>query len=108
MYTIKGTKITLTKGDSFYCQVALTKDGNEYVPQEGDSLRFVMKKHYSDTEAVIEKSIPTATLVLYLSPEDTKSLSTGVYQYDMEITMSDGDIDTFINRAAFEIVPEVG
>ena len=108
MYTIKGTKITLTKGDSFYCQIALTKDGKTYTPDAGDSIRFVMKKHYTDTEAVIEKTIPTDTCVLYISPADTKTLSCGTYQYDIEITMSDGDIDTFINRAEFEIVPEVG
>lgn len=108
MYTINGTKITLTKGDSFYCQIALTKDGETYTPEAGDSIRFVMKKDYTDSTVAIEKTIPNDTMVLYIASTDTKTLSCGSYQYDMEITFADGDIDTFINRAEFEIVPEVG
>ena len=38
MYKIDGTTITLTKGDSFYVQIALKKNGNTYVPQEGDQV----------------------------------------------------------------------
>lgn len=108
MYTIKGTKITLTKGDSFYCQIALKKNGNPYTPEQGDSIRFVMKKNYTDSTVVIEKTIPIDTMTLAIASADTKTLACGTYQYDMEITFADGDIDTFINRAEFEIVPEVG
>ena len=107
MYKINGTTITLTKGDSFYCQLTLTKDGETYTPDADDVIRFGMKKEYTDAKAVVTTVIPNDTLMLYLAPEATSSLACGKYQYDIEITFADGDIDTFINKAEFNLVPEV-
>lgn len=108
MYRINGTTITLTRGDSFYGKIDLVKqDGTEYEPQEGDVIRFALKKHYNDAEALITKVIPNDTLVLNLMPNDTKTLPFGNYVYDFEITFADGDVDTFINQANFILVPEV-
>ena len=106
MYSIKGNAITLTRGDSFYCQIALKKDGEAYTPQEGDVIRFAMKKNYWDAEAVIEKIVPNDTMLLALTPADT-AIDIGNYEYDIEITFANGDVDTFINRQLFSIVPEV-
>ena len=106
MFKIKGTEITLTKGDSFYCQISLKKDGQAYTPQEGDVISFCMKEHYWDEEAVIEKTVPNGTMVLYLSPEDTE-VPVNEYVYDLQMTFANGDIDTFVNHAKFKIVPEV-
>lgn len=106
MYTIKGNAITLTRGDSFYCQIALKKNGAAYTPQEGDVIRFAMKKNYWDAEAVIEKVVPNETMLLALTPADT-AIAIGNYEYDLEITFANGDVDTFINRQPFTIVPEV-
>lgn len=108
MYKIDGTRIELTRGDSFYGQVSLKKqDGKDYEPQEGDVIRFALKKRYWDEEPLIEKTIPNDTLVLHLLPSDTKDLAVGAYEYDMEIQFSDGDVDTFINEATFILTPEV-
>ena len=106
MFIIKGTQITLTKGDSFYCEISLKRDGEAFTPAEGDVIRFCMKKNYWDAEAVIEKVVPNDTMILYLAPEDT-SIDYGNYVYDLEITFANGDKDTFINRGVFIIVPEV-
>lgn len=107
MYEIKGNNIRLTRGDSLYIQIALTKDGESYTPEEGDSIRFAMKKHYLDDSALITKSVPLDTMTLHLEPSDTKDLDFGKYVYDLEITFADGDVDTFINEAEFIIAPEV-
>lgn len=107
MYKINGTAVTLTKGDSFYCQISLKKNGTAYTPDPEDVIRFAMKKTAFDTTALITKVIPNDTLILHLDPADTKQLQTGKYVYDMEITFSDGDVDTFINQAEFTLVPEV-
>lgn len=106
MYSINGTTITLTKGDSFYCQLSLTKDGESYTPEQGDVIRFAMKKKYWDQETIIEKVIPNDTLLLALTPQET-NIDIGNYEYDMEITFANGDVDTFINQKTFSIVPEV-
>lgn len=44
-YSITGTTITLTRGDTFEALVSATKkDGTPYIPVEGDVIRFAMKE----------------------------------------------------------------
>lgn len=107
MQEIKGTAITLTKGDSFYCHIELTKGGEPYAPEQADVVRFGLKKSFTDSEALVSKVIPNDTLILYLSPEDTKTLAIGKYVYDLEVTYANGDVDTPVNQADFNLVPEV-
>ena len=109
-YTVKKTAITLTRGDTFKAQISITdKDGNPYEIQEGDSVRFAMKKNYSDpdTEVLIVKDIPTDTLILTLLPADTKDLAFGTYVYDIQLTTAAGEIDTFITKASLTLTEEV-
>ena len=109
MYKIEGNKITLTRGDSFYTTVGMKNrdTGEAYTPQEGDVIRFGMKKNVRDVNCVIEKVIPNDTLLLYLEPDDTHTLSVGNYVYDIELTYASGDKDTFINKEPFILVDEV-
>lgn len=113
MVKIKGTTITMTKGDTFRCQVTAFKrdENNEeipYVPVEGDQIRFAMKKSYKDVSCYIKKDIPFDTMVLELEPMDTKKLAAGDYVYDIQLTYGiDGAIDTFIANAQFILVEEV-
>lgn len=108
MQKIAGSRITLTRGDTFKATVAMIQpDGEEYKPQEGDTVRFAMKKRYSDASVLLEKQIPNDTLLLCLDPEDTKDLNFGSYVYDVELTYANGDVDTFIDRATIELTEEV-
>ncbi len=110
MFKIAGTKISLTRGDTLKAIVTMTQqDGTEYIPIEGDSIRFAMKKHYSDpdSEALIIKPIPNDTRLLWLEPADTKEYPFGSYVYDIQLTHANGDIDTFIDRATIELTEEV-
>ena len=108
MYKIEGNKITLTKGDSFYCEVGMTTEtGEAYTPQEGDVIRFGLKLTANDEEPLIEKIIPNDTKILHLDPDDTKNLKVQKYVYDVEIAFENGDVDTFINNEEFTLDPEV-
>ena len=113
MFEVNGNNIKLTRGDSFYCQLTVNQGEEPYVFQEGDELRFALKRklktpgggNYADCEALLTKTIPTDTLILALAPADTKSLKFGSYDYDIQLTFADGAVDTFIN-GDFEILPE--
>lgn len=109
MYEIIGNKIILTRGDSFYTEVGMKKKdtGEEYIPQEGDVIRFGLKKNAEHTDCIIKKTIPNDTRILHLEPNDTKNLPFGKYVYDIEITFANNDVDTFINNADFIIGTEV-
>ena len=116
MFYVEGTKIYLTRGDTFYATVTMRRENQEYTPQAGDSLRFVLKRAdmvsnqsaYKDTRPLIDIPIPTETCVLKIDSEETKPLKFGNYVYDIELTYANGDVDTFINNAEFELIPEVG
>lgn len=114
-------KITLTRGDTARATVAIMEKAGEcdlvpYVPQEGDVITFAVKRneyigvrytHLKDAEPLIKKTVPIDTMTLELTPEDTKDLGFGTYLYDIEITMADGTVDTFIEDALLDITTEV-
>ena len=110
-----GTTIKLTRGDSMELDVGIQINGEDYIPVEGDSIEFALKKDkmksdktaYVDAEPLVQKTIPWETMRLQLEPNDTKDLPFGDYVYDIQITFAGGRVDTFINNAKFVIVPEV-
>lgn len=112
MLKIEGTTITLTRGDSARIQLTLNKryaDGTvePYTPAEGDTIRFAMKKEYSDELAPIIVNVPTDTMLLHIRPANTKNLPYGEYKYDVELTTASGDKDTFIEKATIILTEEV-
>lgn len=96
MYSIKNNRISLTRGDSFIAHISMTRNGEAYIPTAEDSIRFAMKRNYSEAEPLLIKNIPSNTQILQLDPEDTRSLPFGKYVYDIEITFENGVVDTFI------------
>ena len=63
-YSITGTTITLTRGDTFEALVSATKkDGTQYIPVEGDTIRFAMKENYDDARPILVKEIPSLRLI---------------------------------------------
>lgn len=90
-YSIKGTDITLTRGDSLFLQLKLTKNGESYTPEQGSTIRFAMKAKYTDPDekVVLIKQVPIDTMILQLKPQDTKNLPMKkTYVYDIELTDS--------------------
>lgn len=109
MLTIDGNNnITLTRGDTLTLTVELTKDGETYVPEEGDVIRFAVSRGYlggPGYEFKFDKVIPHDTMTFTCTPEET-ALTYHSYNYDIEITHSDGSVDTFIS-AKLTITGEV-
>lgn len=113
-YSISGTTITMTRGDTFKTLITINVNDPEsdghiepYVPSEGDSVRFAMKEKYSDPEPLLVKEIPIDTMRLVLYPEDTAGLEFGNYVYDIQLTKVNGEVDTFIPKARIKITEEV-
>lgn len=114
MYSVKGTTIKLTRGDTLVVKLTLTKDGEAYELAEGDTVLFAVKSRlnpgntaYVERDPLISKAIDTETMTLKLNPEDTSGLPFGRYVYDIQVTFADGAVDTVINNATIEIMPEV-
>lgn len=111
---INGNTITLTKGDTLDVEVQILRqtgedEYEEYTPVEGDSIRFALKSKYTDPEPLILKDIPIQSMRLRLESDETKTLKPGKvpYVYDIQLTMLDGTVDTFIDRQKFYVTEEV-
>lgn len=108
MRKVQNNKITMTRGDTCRIKLSLTdSSGNEFVPGDGDVIRFAAKRRYSDTEPSILITVPNDTLILEIKPEDTKHLEFGTYVYDLQITFADGTIDTFVSKSMLRLEEEV-
>lgn len=95
MISVYKNDISLTRGDTLLLRVFLeNKDGSKRTLEGGDSLRFALKKSYRDNRCLVIKPIPTDTMLLELEPLDTKNLQFGRYDYDIELTDSEGHVST--------------
>lgn len=107
-YSVSGTTIILTRGDTFVAKISITDTtGKPYIPSQGDSIRFAMKGTYADLTPILVKNIPLDTMNLILDSADTKNLDFGKYVYDIELTKSTGEVDTFITKATLKLTEEV-
>lgn len=100
--------IFLTRGDTLTLTVELTKDGEPYTPEHGDVIRFALAKGYETEfgyELLITEVIPNDTLTFTLTSTQTQ-LEYRAYNYDIQVTHSDGCVDTFIS-AKLTITGEV-
>jgi hypothetical protein len=117
MIDVTKNHISVTRGNTFVTTLTIRwrRSGEEYTPQEGDSIQFALKRklmtvdrtEYRDPEPLVIKSIPIDTLELRLNPGDTEPLGFGEYAYDIKFVFADGFVDTIINNGAFSLLPEV-
>ena len=113
MVNIDENVITITKGDTLETKVSIFTciEGEcvEYVPGEGDSIRFALKSSYKDEEPLIIKEIPIDTMTLRLESADTKKLDARkkAYVYDVQLTTATGVVSTFIDRGSLYVTEEV-
>ena len=106
---IDGTTIWMTRGDTVRSQLSLYDPlGQPYEPSEGDVIYFTVKKSYKDKDYLFQKEVDLEDMVLTIAPEDTNDLQMNKdYEYDMQLTKANGDIDTFITPATLHIAEEV-
>lgn len=111
MYKVDNhNNILLIRGDSIpgISILVLKENGEEYVMQQGDELKFTMKKKTEDRAPVLQKTIENGQL--FIDPEDTELLECGVYRYDVQLTYTRNGrriVDTIIPPANFKLLEEV-
>lgn len=108
-YSVSGTKIIMTRGDTakFNVTIKYLNNGVTYRPNESDTIRFSVKKYISDKSPVIIKEVPVSSMILVIDPQDTEKLNFGLYHYDMELVKENGETETFITDSVLEITSEV-
>lgn len=107
----KDFNITMTRGDTFVRSLNLTKNGENYVPNENDVIRFAMSKVYKGKpgyQLLLEKTIDNNTLEWIIDASDTENLDYGKYVYDLQITYGQtGYVETFADKKTLKLTEEV-
>jgi len=110
MFTVNArtNAIHITKGDSGTLNVELKdSEGQAYVPQLGDRIIFRVANNAGNAFLTKEADIePDSNLITFL-PEDTNSIPTGQYRYEVELVTEPGDHYTVIEYSVFEIGEEI-
>ena len=73
--------ITITKGDTLTLTLKLKKDGDDYVPVEGDTIRFAVSKGFVGETAyklLIEESVPVDSLTFTVSSENMERVTSSL------------------------------
>ena len=103
-YSIKGKRITLTRGDTFPCSVSiLNPDGTPYEMQAGDTVRFMLSEQ-AGGPVLITKTLSGGAF--QLDPADTNQLDFGTYFFDVQMTFANGTVDTFIAEGTLTLTDE--
>lgn len=75
-YSVSGTMITLTRGDTFSALITITDlNDNQYIPMNGDRIRFAMKNDYNDETPLLIKEIPSTAKQTILPDTEYNCLS---------------------------------
>ena len=109
--TVKGTHISMVRGDTEVFRVKRqTKDGQLIPLSVGDTIYFTVKEKIGVTIKVLQKVVTVfdnGTAIIHLDPIDTKSLKFKDYSYDIQLTYASGAVTTIIPHAILTIEAEV-
>ena len=97
-------KIILTRGDTASILVSVkTLDGKDY--DIGDGTVTLTIRRSPNTQIAVQK-VADENHYIVIAPEDTSSLETGLYVYDIQLRQGD-NIYTIVPMSFFELRSEV-
>lgn len=105
MIKIQGTNITHMRGDTDTINVALTINGAAYTMASGDKAVFSVKQDLDATDYVFQLPISQDGKVKF-EHSTTQGLAAGGYVWDIQLTMSDGTVQT-IGPGKYKLLADV-
>lgn len=106
MFEIINGTINITRGDTAYINVnVMNRTTGKYILQDGDVVKFSVKKTINDTTPLIQKQLIDNKIKIL--PTDTALLPFGSYVYDIQLTFANGDVNTIVKPNRFEVCDEV-
>ena len=106
MFKIDSDRLYITRGDTGRLTVSIRdQNGNKYTPSSDEIIVMTVKKSVGDESSLFSAQAKDCEIVI--TPEYTKSLAFGEYVYDVQITLSNGDINTIIPSNKFIVYGEV-
>ena len=108
---IKGTNISMTRGDSEAIKVTVKDTLGNIVPLvTGDTIYFTVRENLLSPTKIIEKIITEfvdGQALITIHPQDTNDLRFLSYVYDIQLTKENGAVKTIIPPSHLTITGEV-
>ena len=105
MVNITDKNIFMTKGDTVKLSLDIRdKDNNVYNMQSGDVIKMAVRKPKQCND---EFSIESESKDIVINTEHTKDMKPGIYEYDIQITFANGEVNTIVPLHKFVIQKEV-
>ena len=108
---IKGTNISMTRGDSEAIKVTVKDTLGNIVPLViGDTIYFTVRENLLSPTKIIEKIITEfvdGQALITIHPQDTNHLRFTSYVYDIQLTKENGSVKTIITPSHLTITGEV-
>lgn len=107
---IVNNQITLTKGDTAILNLTIYFPNMEeqYELMDGDIVTFSITDKtqcFGESKIVVKKDFQQNEI--QLKPIDTKYLPCGKYEYDVQLTFKNGDVNTIIGPELFYLTTEI-
>lgn len=94
-------KITLTQGDSAALKIKVRDARNKVLPlSDSDTAVLTIKHDINDAAAVLQLQMDSDGQFVF-HPDDTAGMECGKYCYDVQVTISNGNVYTVIPPAQF-------
>lgn len=115
MFSIIGTTISLTRGDSAAFAMDIVREKangtkEPYEMQEGDALTLTVRRSANAPNPVLVLQAQGG--IFQIKPADTKMLAATEYVYDIQLETAEGDVYTVVGSdgvsiPCFRLLPEV-
>ena len=102
---VQGNNITHMRGDTAILKLDLNIDGEPFALRDGDVATFSVKKNLKDTDYILQKRAVDGDFVF--THADTQDIPFGVYWYDVQVTLQEGQVVTAIGPAQYRLVADV-
>lgn len=103
MLIVNGTTISMINGDSETISITLLEDGLPITLNPSDVIVMTIKKFATNETVVLQKTFVAAddgSYEIELQPADTINMI-GEYVYDIQLTYSDGAVNTLYEPSKF-------
>ena len=108
---VKGTDLTMIRGDSESITLTLKKDDKVISFNDGDIIYFTVKQSPDTEKIMLQKIIKEfdedGNCIIEIDPDDTKELAFRSYVYDIQLNQSNGKVTTIIPCSKLVISEEV-